>query len=179
MGDTNELPTGQGAHCLVLPQATKNLSVALVWNNGKYMYVEALLLVTQKGRIFQCKEIQSVLKLPELNSVKPSDTWWLSHQCCIRAIYRELLALIIALQQLYEMSGDAETCGLSTLLATYTGVANVVFLSEVLDILAKTNASMQRKLGDFRKLPVLLKVTVDQLEQVKEEKIEWFSSVES
>ena len=32
-------------------------------------------------------------------------------------------------------AGDAEAYGLSTLLATYTGVASVVVLSEVLDYL--------------------------------------------
>ena len=43
------------------------------------------------------KEVQSVLKLPELKILKPSDTRWLSHECCVRAIYRELPALIITL----------------------------------------------------------------------------------
>ena len=54
-----------------------------------------------------------------------------------------------------------------------------MFLSEVLDIVAKMNGSMQRKLADFSKLPVLLKVTNDQLKHLKEEKSEWLSSVES
>ena len=65
----------------------------------------------------------------------------------MRAIFRELPALIITLQQLYETSGDAEAYGLSNLLATYTGVASVVFLSEVLDILARANASMHGETG--------------------------------
>ena len=69
--------------------------------------------------------------------------------------------------------------GLSTLLATYTGVASVVLLSEVLDILAWTNAAKQRKLADLSKLPNLLKVMVDQLEHLKEETSEWLGSVES
>ena len=98
------------------------------------------------------KEIQSILKLPELKIVKPSDTRWLSHEGCVRAIFRELLALIITLQQLYETSDDAEAYSLSNLLATYTGVVSVVFLSEVLDILARANASMQTKLADFSKV---------------------------
>ena len=87
--------------------------------------------------------------------------------------------LIITLQQLYKTSGDSEAYSLSTLPATYTGVASVMFLSEVLDILARMNASMQRKLADFSKLPVLLKVTIDQLEQLKKEKSERLCSVES
>ena len=72
-------------------------------------------------------------------------------------------------------------CGLSTFLATYNGVTSVVFLSEVLNIhvLARTNASIQRKLADFSKLPVLLKVSMDQLEQLKEKKSEWLTSGES
>ena len=46
------------------------------------------------------KAVQSLLKLPELKIVKPSDTRWLSHECCVRAIYRQLPALIVILQQL-------------------------------------------------------------------------------
>ena len=44
------------------------------------------------------KQVQSVLKLPELKFMKPSDPRWLSHEYCIQAIYRELPALIITLQ---------------------------------------------------------------------------------
>ena len=125
------------------------------------------------------KAVQSVLKLPELKIVKPSDTRWLSHERCVWAIYRELPALIITLQQLYETSGDAEAYGIGALLATYTGVASIVFLSEVLDILARMNVSMQRKLLDLSRLPVLLKITTDQLEHLKDERSEWLGSVES
>ena len=120
------------------------------------------------------KEIQSILKLPELKIVKPSDTRWLSHERCVRAIFRELPALIITLQQLYETSGDAEAYSLSNLLATYTGAASVVFLSEVLDILA-----LQTKLEDFSKFPIFLKVMTNQLEHIKEETSEWLGTVET
>ena len=125
------------------------------------------------------KEIQSILKLPELKIVKPSDTRWLSHEWCMQAIFRELPALIITLQQLYETSGDAEAYGLSNLLATYTGVASVVFLSKSLDILARANASMQTELVDFSKFPIFLKVMTDQLEHMKEETSEWLGTVET
>ena len=111
--------------------------------------------------------------------MKPSDTRWLSHECCVRAIYRELPALIVTLQQRYETSGDAEAYGIGALLATYTGVASIVFLSEVLDILARMNVSMQRKLLDLSRLTVLLKIMTDQLEHLKDERSEWLGSVES
>ena len=59
------------------------------------------------------KEIQCILNLPELKVTKPSDTRWLSHERCVRAIRKELPALITTLQQLHEVTGDAEAYGLS------------------------------------------------------------------
>ena len=32
------------------------------------------------------KEIQKVLDLPKLKIVKPSDTCWLAHECCVKAV---------------------------------------------------------------------------------------------
>ena len=51
------------------------------------------------------KSVQSVLSLPELKVVKQSDTRWLYHEQCVQSIRKELPALIITLQQLYEESG--------------------------------------------------------------------------
>ncbi len=56
------------------------------------------------------KEVQAILNLPELKIVKPSSTRWLSKECCMKAICKELPAIILTLHQLYEASGDAEAC---------------------------------------------------------------------
>lgn len=90
------------------------------------------------------KVVQSVLSLPELKVVKPSNTRWLSHERFLRAIRKDLLALIVTLQQLYQTSGDAEAYGISLILSSLSGVASIFLLSEVLDILAKLNCYMQR-----------------------------------
>ena len=108
--------------------------------------------------------------------MKPSDTRWLSHERSVQAIYRELPTLIVTLQQLYETSGDAEAYSIGALLATYTGVASIVFLSEVQDILARMNVSVQRKLLDLSRLPVLLKIMTNQLEHLKDEVSGWVQS---
>ena len=71
--------------------------------------MENVLLLTKKAEAL--KEVQSALKLPELKVVKPSDTRWLSHERCMRAIRKEIPALIITLQQFYESLGDAEAYG--------------------------------------------------------------------
>ena len=123
------------------------------------------------------KEIQSVLKLPELKAVKPSDTRWLSHERCVRAICKELSALIVTLQQLYEVSGDAEAYGLAMVLSSFSGVATIFLLQSVLDLLAKLNCFMQRKATDFRQLPIILESIVSELKQLKKDDAEWCSQV--
>ena len=40
------------------------------------------------------KHVQAVLNLPELKVIKPSDTRWLSHECCVCAILKELYTCI-------------------------------------------------------------------------------------
>ena len=96
----------------------------------------------------------------------------------MRAIRKDLPAIIVTLQQLYETSGDAEAFGLSTVLSSFTGVASVMFLSEVLDILARMNVAMQKKRDDFSRLQVFLQSTVDELKNLKDEKADWCSSTE-
>ena len=121
------------------------------------------------------KEVQAALKFPQLKVVKPSSTRWLSHERCMRAISRELPAIIITLQQLHETTGDAEAFGLCTLLASFTCIASVMLLSEVLDILARMNATMQRKTADFSKLKIMIELTIESLEALKDEKSDWCS----
>ena len=123
------------------------------------------------------KSIQLILNLPELKVVKPSDTRWLSHERCIRAILKELPALITTLHQFYEDAGDAEAYGLALALGSYSGVATIVLLSVVLDLLAKLNCSLQRKAADFSKLPTILKSITDEVEHLKDADAEWCTLV--
>ena len=81
--------------------------------------------------------MQAVLNLPELKVIKPSNTRWLSHERCVRAILKELPALIITLQSIYDECGDAEAYELALALRSYSGVVTIVFLSAVLELLGK------------------------------------------
>ena len=95
------------------------------------------------------KELQSVLGLPELKIVKPSSTRWLSHERCMKAIRKELPALILTLQDLYETSGDAEAFGIQKILSSFGGVTAVILLGEISNLLASLNCFMQKKAADF------------------------------
>ena len=117
--------------------------------------------------------------IARIKSGKPSDTRWLSHERCMRAIRKELPALILALQQLYDSTGDAEAFGLSILPSSFSRVVSVFFLSDVLEILARINVILQRKVADFSKLQIMLQFTCDELKSLKREKADWCSLAES
>ena len=61
------------------------------------------------------KGIQAILGFPELKIMKPSDTRWLSHEHCVKAICKKLPPLLQTLSQIYESSGDAEAYGIYSL----------------------------------------------------------------
>ena len=63
-------------------------------------------------------------------------------------------------------------------LSSYSGVATIVFLSVVLDLLAKLNCSLQRKAKDFSRLPVILESILSELKHMKDHDAEWCSLVE-
>ena len=87
----------------------------------------------------------------------PSDTRWLSHERCVRAICKKQPPLLQTLSQLYELSGDAEAYGIYSILASVNGVPNSYLLSEFLSAHALLNLFMQKKIADFSKLPFKLK----------------------
>ena len=72
------------------------------------------------------KEIQAVFNLPVLKLVQPSITRGLSHERCVRAICKELPALIMTLQKLDEASGDAEAYGVQLILSSCSAVCEIL-----------------------------------------------------
>ena len=121
------------------------------------------------------KEIQAILHRPQLKIVKPSDTRWVSHERCIRAIRKELPASVLTLQELYESSGDAEAFGIALLLTSQVGIAGIALLSEVLDLLAKLNTYMQRKTADFTRLSSFVSSITEELKSLKSTNAKWCS----
>jgi hypothetical protein len=135
--------------------------------------VEVTLLFPKKAETLTA--VQAVLSFPELKVVKPSETRWLSHERCVQATRKELPALIVTLQQLYETSGDAEAYELVSLLARVSGVVSIHLHSEVLSVLACLNLFMQRKAADFSKVSIVLKKALDQLKCPQERGADWCS----
>ena len=83
------------------------------------------------------RNVQSILCLSELKTVKPNDARWLSHKWCVQAILEQLPSLIVNLHSLYGDYNDAKAYGLPLVLGSYRGVATIIFISVILDLLAK------------------------------------------
>ena len=54
------------------------------------------------------KEIQNVLDLPELKIAKPSDTRWLAHERCVKAVKSIYAAIVTTLDNIYEQLHEPE-----------------------------------------------------------------------
>ena len=72
-------------------------------------------------------EIQAELHSPEINMQKPSDTRWL--ESAVRAVRRNLPALVKTFEDVYNDKCDAEAPGIATLLTMYNTVACIYMLS--------------------------------------------------
>ena len=65
------------------------------------------------------KEIQKVLDLPEVKIVKPSDTCWLAHERCVKAVKASYSSIVLTLENIYETSHEPEAFGLSKALSSH------------------------------------------------------------
>lgn len=85
-------------------------------------------------------DIQKVLNLPELKIIKPSDTHWLAHERCVKAVKASYAAIVISLESIYEGTHEPEALGIgkakSTLIAIF-------LLDFVLPVVAKLSKCLQ------------------------------------
>ena len=103
-------------------------------------------------RTHRLEQIQTILNMREYKTLKPSDTRWLANDRACTAIINNLTALVTTTEDLHQTLGDSDALGLAKTMRLPDTVAGVHLLGDVLDILAKLNASLQSKsanLGDF------------------------------
>lgn len=125
-------------------------------------------------RAEKLKEVQAILHLPELKVVKPSSTRWLSHERCLKAIHKELPAIITTLQQVFEAEGDAEA---HSILCSIQGIATIILLGKILNVLATLNCFMQRKSADFARFHIILSSIQEELKSCKLSSAVWCDAV--
>ena len=73
-------------------------------------------------------EIQKAKDLPELKIVKPSDTRWLAHEHCVKAVKASYSSLVLVLENIYETSHEPEALGLSKALSSHSKIVAMYLL---------------------------------------------------
>ena len=90
------------------------------------------------------KAVQHVLNLPEKKVIKPSDTRWLAHERCIKAVKVSYTALVVTLDSNYQNFHAPEALGLYKALSKFTNFAAVYLLDYTLSLLAKLSKSLEQ-----------------------------------
>ena len=89
------------------------------------------------------KEIQKVLDLPEFKIVKPSDTRWLAHEHCVKAVSNSYSSIVLTLENVYETSHESEALRLSKALSSHSTIAAMYLLDYILPQVAKLSRAYQ------------------------------------
>ena len=97
------------------------------------------------------KDIQKVLGLPELKIVKPSDTLWLAHECCVKAAKASYSSIVLAL-------------GLSKALSSHSTIAAMYLLDYILHQVVKLSRALQTKHLDISLISSLVNATLNPLD---------------
>jgi len=84
-----------------------------------------------------------VIDLPEL---KPSDTSWLSHEWCVKAVKESYSVLVYALNNIYGESHKPEALGLSKSLCRLSTIAAIHLLNYVLPHVANLSKTLQTEI---------------------------------
>ena len=106
------------------------------------------------------KEVQKVLDFPGLKIVKPSDTRWLAHERCVRAVKASYSAIITALDHIYSESHEPEALGIKKTLCKKSTIAAIYLLDYVHPQVAKLSRALQTENLDLSMISSLLDATL-------------------
>ena len=109
------------------------------------------------------KEIQKVPVLPELKIVKPSDTCWLTHVRCVKAVKASYSSLVLALENIYEISHEPGALGLSKVLSSHSTIAAMYLLDYILPQVTKLSRALETKHLDLSLISSLVDATLNSL----------------
>ena len=102
------------------------------------------------------KEIQHVLNLPEMKVIKPSNTRWLAHKWCLKAVKVSYTALVVTHDSSSQNFHAPEALGLHKALSKFTTIAAIYLLDDTLPFVAKLSKSLQTKQHDLSMISSLV-----------------------
>ena len=108
--------------------------------------------------------VQQVLDLPELKIAKPSDTRWLAHERCVKAVKASYGAIVIALNDIHENTHEPEALGLGKALTKQHTVAAMYTLDYILPQVAKLSRTLHTEQLDLSMISSLVNATLHTLD---------------
>lgn len=153
-------------HCHLLQPAC--VQAANATNGIKHVYVTLTTLwkfFHYSPKRTEClKEVQRVLDLPELKIVKPSDTRWLAHERCVKAVKESYSAIVTALNNIYEQTHEPEALGISKAMCKPSTVCAMYLLDYALPQVAKLSKCLQAEKIDLTAVAPLVDATLNTLD---------------
>ena len=153
-------------HCHLLQLAC--VQAANSTNAIKHVYVTLTALWKffhySPKRAESLKMVQQVLHLPELRIAKPSDTRWLAHERCVKAVKASYGAIVTALNDIHQNTHEPEPLGLSKALSKQSTVAAIYMLDNVLPQVAKLSRTLQTEHLDLSVISSLVDATLHTLD---------------
>ena len=110
------------------------------------------------------KSVWQVLDLPEQIITKPSDTHWLAHERCAKAVKESYVAFVTALESFYEQTHEPEALGFIKALSRKSTVIAMLLLDFVLPQVAKLNKCLQTEKLNLTAISVLVDSTLRTLD---------------
>ena len=162
-------------HCHLLQLAC--VQAASITPGIKHVYIT----LTTLWKFFQyspkraecLKAVQRVLNMPELKVIKPSDTRWLVHERCVKAVKDNYTAIVITLNNIYEETHQPEALGISNALSFKSTVSAVYLLDYVLPQVAKCSKTLQSEKLDLTVLSSLVEATLYSLDDALSPAANW------
>ena len=115
-------------------------------------------------RVQSLKEIQNVLELPEFKVIKPSDTRWLAHEYCVKAVKASYTALVVTLDNNYQNFHEPEALELHRALCRFATIAAIYLLNYILPNVAKLSKTLQTKQLDLSVIYSLVQAVLKSLD---------------
>ena len=111
------------------------------------------------------KKVQRGLNLPKLKIVKPSDTRWLAHERCVKAVKANYAAIVITLGNIYEQSHEPEALGISKALSKESTLSAIFLLDFVLPLVIKLSKCLQTEKLDLFIISSLIHATLHTIDE--------------
>lgn len=124
------------------------------------------------------KLIQEVLNDPRLKLTQAKDVRWLSHERAVSNLRQCLPSVIASLEREATERHEAQALGLATFVTTYSFVATLLMLSDVLPTLAGLSRAFQRKDLDYSLVKPLVCGAMATIGNLKASPGRYFTSLE-